>query len=167
MLPKFNVTGLVYIIRAEESRRVKIGYTSTEPVGRLNALQTGSPERLSLVATFPGSMDLERAIHAMLSGSRMHGEWFDDTEHVRLFVAGVCVSRPMTTEEMAAIPSPLGVTSAELEEIANEIVSRRAHDEAHSAIQADVCEGIDPLDIYDADYGTEPDWACAVDGGLS
>jgi hypothetical protein len=76
----------------------------------------------------------------------MHGEWFDDTEHVRLFVAGVCVSRPMTAEEMAAIPSPLGVTSAELEEIANEIVSRRELVEAERAALDEFYEGRDASD---------------------
>jgi hypothetical protein len=98
MLPKFNVTGLVYIIRAEESRRVKIGYTSTEPIRRLAALQTGSPDRLSIVATVPGSMRLERSIHETLRASRSHGEWFSDTEEVRKFVDEVCALYPMWHE---------------------------------------------------------------------
>lgn len=155
MLPKFEVTGVVYFARAEESRRVKIGFTATEPSARLASLQTGSPERLRLVAVVPGSIELERCLHDLLRASRLHGEWFDDTIEVRALLAGVSIAHPMTAEEMASIPSPLVVTSAELEEIANEVVSRRGFDEAHSLVQAKALEGLDPTDEY-ADLAVYP-----------
>jgi hypothetical protein len=150
---KYPITGIVYFIRAEESKRVKIGFTSTDPSARLATLQTGSPERLRLVAAVPGSMELERNLHEMLSASRIHGEWFRSTADVHALIVGVTISRPMTVEEMDALPRPLVVTSAELEEIANEVVSRRLHDEAHAAAAADVGAGCHPDSFWDEDFG--------------
>jgi hypothetical protein len=106
MLPKFNVTGLVYIIRAEESRRVKIGFTEKYPASRMASLQIGSPERLSIVAVVPGSYQLERWVHDSLRSSRAHGEWFGDTEEVRRFVGDVCAAHPLTQGMLAKEPAP-------------------------------------------------------------
>lgn len=149
MFPRFPVTGVVYFVRAEESQRVKIGFTATEPAARVASLQTGSPERLRLVAAVPGSLELERALHELLRGSRIHGEWFGNTEEVKALLVGVAISRPMTAEELASIPSPLVVTSAELQEIANEIVSRRSYDQAYVEVHCAIGAGVDMFDDYD------------------
>lgn len=98
MLPDFNVTGIVYIIRASKSHMVKVGYTSSGPLRRLAALQTGSPEKLSVVAAFPGSTLLECSIHRTLKASWSHGEWFSDTEEVRRFVADMYSLHPFSHE---------------------------------------------------------------------
>lgn len=53
----------------------KIG-SSHEPARRLATLQTGSPVVLELVAAWPGDDRGERALHALFSDRRAHGEWF-------------------------------------------------------------------------------------------
>jgi hypothetical protein len=66
--------GFVYLIAAK--KRYKIGYTAQEPRARLRALQTGSPETLSLIGWFRGSADDERALHVRWANLHYRGEWF-------------------------------------------------------------------------------------------
>lgn len=72
---------IVYIVKAEDSGRIKIGITSN-PVRRLALMQVGSPERLHLVGTAPGGRSVESRLHADLEGDRLHGEWFEATDRV-------------------------------------------------------------------------------------
>lgn len=68
-------SGYVYAIRAGTTDHVKVGY-SISPVGRIAALQAGCPEQLHLIAEARAGRATERALHDMLSDSRIHGEWF-------------------------------------------------------------------------------------------
>ncbi|MFB7672299.1 GIY-YIG nuclease family protein [Kitasatospora purpeofusca] len=70
----------MYLITAANSRTAKIG-RSTDPEGRVAALQSGSPVALLLAATFPGGPRLERHLHQEFGEYRIHGEWFDFGEH--------------------------------------------------------------------------------------
>ena len=54
---------------------IKIGY-STNPVQRLEQLQTGNPFWLYLHAVIEGDMDVEAAWHNKFAKSRVAGEWF-------------------------------------------------------------------------------------------
>lgn len=71
----------VYAIQAENGL-VKIGTTASDPKARMKALQTGHPERLSLLCYFPGDHRVEAEIHQALSVARHHGEWFRGTKWV-------------------------------------------------------------------------------------
>lgn len=66
--------GKVYFIAAQ-SGEIKIGHSRT-PKARLVRLQTGHPDRLTLLATVDGGVDLEREYHNRFSGHRIKGEWF-------------------------------------------------------------------------------------------
>jgi len=70
------MTGFVYLITMEPDEYVKIGFTQSHPRSRLNALQTGCPQPLRLMAYFPGSMDDERRLHMTFDELRHLGEWF-------------------------------------------------------------------------------------------
>lgn len=63
-----------YVIRAVDSGRLKIGY-STRVYKRLQALRTGSPERLELVCVLDTS---EKHAHKVAMDYRLHGEWFEE-----------------------------------------------------------------------------------------
>jgi hypothetical protein len=66
---------IVYFVQRGTDGPVKIG--SAEDVGkRVRTLQTGSPERLRLLATVPGGSSLEGLIHERLGAHRIRGEWF-------------------------------------------------------------------------------------------
>ena len=67
--------GYIYFIRAGKSGSIKIGY-SIDPKGRLRRLQTSLPHRLTMLATRPGTMEDEGALHTKFAHLRKSGEWF-------------------------------------------------------------------------------------------
>lgn len=72
---------LTYFIRMDcpvGLRPIKIG-TSTDLKGRLYALACSSPFPLTLLASYPGLLLPERALHDTLAKDRMQGEWFRPT----------------------------------------------------------------------------------------
>jgi hypothetical protein len=54
---------------------VKIGYSDT-PDTRLAGLQTGCPDKLSILAVVPGNRNVEKRWHDWYAGHRLQGEWF-------------------------------------------------------------------------------------------
>ena len=79
-----NNEGWVYFIQAAHGGPIKIGSTSSEyPAARLNALQTGNPHKLVLIAKVRGYWN-ERDYHDRFASGRLEGEWFnDDTPGLR------------------------------------------------------------------------------------
>lgn len=67
--------GYVYFILSEQSKSVKIGYSST-PEKRLDNLQTGSPVQLKLIGKLQATKSDEASFHAHYQEYRTHGEWF-------------------------------------------------------------------------------------------
>jgi hypothetical protein len=78
-------TSFVYFILAEETNRVKIGF-SNEPERRLSDLQTGSPCSLRMLAVFRGNSRTEKALHAKFAKQRINGEWFHFHATIREFL---------------------------------------------------------------------------------
>lgn len=71
----------LYAIRQGESGPVKIG-CATDPGTRLQSMQSGNPEPLTLVGVCRGGRGAERALLAMLRPYRVRGEWFDPVPEV-------------------------------------------------------------------------------------
>lgn len=68
--------GYVYLIGVEgDDYGVKIGY-SVKPPARCGELQTGNPRKLFLLASFEGTLEDERRIHAAYLKDNLIGEWF-------------------------------------------------------------------------------------------
>ena len=66
---------MLYLISDRERTVAKVGY-SKNPHSRLKQLQTGHPQPLELLATYPGTIADEIKFHAWLSPDRTSGEWF-------------------------------------------------------------------------------------------
>lgn len=67
----------VYFIQAGDHGPIKIGTTKDgNEEARLQTLQTGCAEDLSLVAVEPGGVDEERRLHERFAEYRLRGEWF-------------------------------------------------------------------------------------------
>lgn len=72
---------MIYFIEAGDGGPIKIG-RAVDPESRLRQLQTGTPERLRLLAVVAGSRDLESDIHRRLAAHRRSGEWFEPAPDV-------------------------------------------------------------------------------------
>jgi hypothetical protein len=70
-------TNYVYLIRMGRTQFYKIG-KSNDPRGRLTSLQTGSPQKLTLIHTFraDNASAAEEALHRVFHQQRNAGEWF-------------------------------------------------------------------------------------------
>lgn len=77
---------VVYFVLSGDNR-IKIG-TSANVEKRLEALQTSSATRLSLLLTVPGGVDMETELHRRFKHIRESGEWFKGTPELRSFIEG-------------------------------------------------------------------------------
>lgn len=80
-------TGWIYFIR-DEAGYIKIGY-ATNVSYRMNALQTASRQKLTLLARVPGSTLDEKALHRRFRAARVRGEWFRPTPELRAYISEV------------------------------------------------------------------------------
>lgn len=68
----------VYFVVSEKQNAFKVGFRGSAP--RIENLQTGNPDKLTLVREIKGGRDVEAAIHRELSDYRIRGEWFRETQ---------------------------------------------------------------------------------------
>ena len=82
--------GYVYFISAEhDDWPVKIGFTEKLNTVRISGLQTGSPRKLVMLASIPGTYQAERALHRQFSAQRLTGEWFERTPELMAFISSL------------------------------------------------------------------------------
>lgn len=70
--------GFIYLIENTDTLEYKIGLTKNSPEKRLKQLQTGSPAKLRLKASYRTNYPhrLESILHRYYSPYRLEGEWF-------------------------------------------------------------------------------------------
>lgn len=73
----YDDQSFVYLLAGEKTQLVKIGYTTTDPLDRLSACQTGSPDILRYIGAYRAPYMLEQELHALLEPFHSHGEWFN------------------------------------------------------------------------------------------
>ncbi len=73
--PPKKPKGYVYFIQGLCGGAIKIGY-SVCPEKRLQALQTGYPDTLTILLMIPGNESIETSIHHKFRDSKLKGEWF-------------------------------------------------------------------------------------------
>jgi hypothetical protein len=85
---KTTVNGsVVYVIQCGDM--IKIGYSRN--VGqRLSQIQTSNPNPVRLVATLPGGLAEETALHSRFAEFRANGEWFYRRGALRNWVLKEC-----------------------------------------------------------------------------
>lgn len=103
--------GAVYFVQGENTRLVKIGFSSVLPRTRMIDLQVGSPDRLILLAKLYGNSATESQLHERFKNDCVRGEWFNPSEELMLFVD---LLNPKNTEKSLTITDP---TQNELEQV--------------------------------------------------
>lgn len=71
--------GYIYVIHCAGSTKYKIGITHSSIEGRLKALQTGCPHKLTIVMMFATANPEadEYRVHSLFKDCRESGEWFN------------------------------------------------------------------------------------------
>ena len=107
----------VYCLRAETpSRVIKIGH-SANLKWRLSGLQTQCPVQLSLVGLFEGPAGSELVLHEAMAASRLHGEWFSESDQVRSLIKAMPKGEAIESTDVLALVSPFGMSKASVYEI--------------------------------------------------
>ncbi len=91
-------SGFVYLIQRGAGGAVKIGY-SAHPMRRIAQLQTGTPEKLRVLATLPGDMDLERTLHKRFAAYVLEGEWYEPAQAIFDYAARAVAAQAMAREK--------------------------------------------------------------------
>lgn len=135
--------GFVYFVQAGGvDGPIKIGFTAGRPSTRMAALQTGNHEPLQVIAVVRGTPKLEADLHQRFAAARRVGEWFDLVPELRALLLGIKLAESDAGATAEAVPeNALGVTAIEfaqlVEELAEEIVSRRGMADAEALVSAD------------------------------
>lgn len=77
--------GFVYFIQGQCGGPIKIGYAKNVCT-RLKELQTGQPDSLVILATFPGYFNDEQKMHKKFEHIRLRGEWFKPEKELLYFI---------------------------------------------------------------------------------
>ena len=80
-----NERSFAYFIESSMTGLIKIG-RSVDPESRLRALQTASPDKLTLLKAIPEQVVSESELHERFSHLRRQGEWFEAADEIREFI---------------------------------------------------------------------------------
>ena len=96
--PTPKVPGYIYFVSAEfPDFPIKIGFTESLSGSRLEAIQTGCPYRIVMLAAVEGTYQFEKHMHREFAADRLCGEWFKRSNRLMAAIAAV-----QETQEKAA-----------------------------------------------------------------
>lgn len=81
-------SNICYVYFITDGEKIKIGKASN-PKMRLSGLQTSHHKPLYFLAIMPGDESVERQLHRIFYAHRIRGEWFNDCEEIRRFIASI------------------------------------------------------------------------------
>lgn len=92
--PNLKLTRMstIYFVQAGDGGLIKIGIADNV-VRRMTTIQSMCPQRLRLLATMPGSMQDEEALHNRFLQDRLHGEWFTPSPELMDFIKEIVHGR--------------------------------------------------------------------------
>lgn len=95
----------VYFVQGEQLRLIKIGI-ARDLNNRLKGLQTGSPDKLTLLGVIMPKtrtpLQLEDQLHARFADDRSHGEWFRPSAALLAYIDRHAKSLSEIQEQLAA-----------------------------------------------------------------
>lgn len=139
--------GFVYFIQPVDGGLIKIGW-ALDPDLRLTQLQCGSPLKLRICRTHPGTRLDEMALHRVFAELREHGEWF--RAHPSLANVADAIPDP----EIA--PSALCPAANVTDEVRTRIYRSEWRTAAHSRAFCPQRPPTDPLDALQRAGRYEP-----------
>lgn len=81
-----TATQYVYFAEATGLRRVKIGFSARDPIGRVMGQQTSCPGKLRLLCIIRVDGHIESMLHDVFRQERVHGEWFKFSKRIKALI---------------------------------------------------------------------------------
>jgi len=106
---------MVYFILNKDSNHVKIGY-SKNPTLRIKTLQTGSSNRLELIAILKGTIKEEKFLQKKFNKYHINNEWFEYNENIREFIKYLDYNN-LSTDYILTFFKLMNLTNIELYEV--------------------------------------------------
>lgn len=129
------MTGSVYAIGEKPGGPVKIGYAAS-PAQRLAELQTGNHLDLRVLASFPGTLEDEAALHRRFAILRIRGEWFMDArEQITRGFGPTEDDCPVGTEVLGVADAPKAIIRQITSVIGDEVIAERLSESAGRTVQ--------------------------------
>ena len=149
----------VYIVT--DGKYFKIGYTDGAVEARIDALQTGNPNRLILVHQMDGGRALEKELHGAYAAKRLSGEWFDltnkDLKSIKETFCPVCGSRRAIRQDAPSQGGPVAPTP-----VPSNLAPAKMAADAISALKVRLADKIKPQSKIGVALPTEiPVWQIA------
>lgn len=82
---------MIYFVKAEITKRIKIGYTTQWFDILLSSMQSNSPEKLTFLGGLVGSRELEKDIRNSFRENLSHGEWYNESKEIYSFIKANCL----------------------------------------------------------------------------
>lgn len=82
---------MIYFVKAEKTKRIKIGYTTQWIDTRLSSMQSNSPDKLTFLGGLVGSKELEKNIQNSFRENLSHGEWYNESKDIYSFIKANCL----------------------------------------------------------------------------
>lgn len=90
----------VYVV--SDGKNYKIGYTDEAVKKRIDSLQTGNANKLTLIHHIEGGRSLEKLFHKAFESKRLNGEWFnlsdEDIQIIKEWICPHCGAQMNTVE---------------------------------------------------------------------
>lgn len=102
---------MIYFIQDSGTLFIKIGFTDSDPMDRLKALQTGCPSQLVLLWSCDGDISAEGSLHCRFADARDRGEWFRPVPELLRFIIAES-SKPKKPLPVYVPPPPERETGA-------------------------------------------------------
>ena len=90
---------MIYFIQANGDGPIKIGY-SGNPQARLRNLQSGHYDKLALLGTMAGDVEVEQKVQEQFATYRIRGEWFEPVSPIFDFIKRHCNRHDVNTVQL-------------------------------------------------------------------
>ena len=129
----------VYFVEAVESKRIKIGFAHDVDV-RVKLLQTGSPERLRVLAVIHSApASHERELHERFADARLHGEWFAPADALLAFIRHVL--NPAPADKVPVVQGTLTASGTRISVVCPYCLREHFHGAAAGGHRLSHCTG--------------------------
>ena len=82
---------MIYFIRAEITKKIKIGFTTKSISERMYPMHSISPDSLTFIGGMAGGKVEEKRLHQKFKSLHSHAEWYNESKELLHFINTKCI----------------------------------------------------------------------------